>query len=34
LSTAVEKPAKWRRKILPVLVGFPCSVGGRFLVPA
>ncbi len=34
LSTAVEKPARWRRKSLPVLVGFPCSVGGRFLVPA
>ena len=34
LSTAAEKPAKWRRKRLPVLVGFPCSVGGRFLVPA
>ena len=34
LSTAAEKPAKWRRKSLPVLVGFPCSVGGRFLVPA
>ena len=34
VSTAVEKPAKWRRKSLPVLVGFPCSVGGRFLVPA
>ena len=34
MSTAVEKPAKWRRKSLPVLVGFPCSVGGRFLVPA
>ena len=34
VSTAAEKPAKWRRKSLPVLVGFPCSVGGRFLVPA
>ncbi len=34
MSTAAEKPAKWRRKSLPVLVGFPCSVGGRFLVPA
>ena len=34
LSTAAEKPAKWRRKSLPVLVGLPCSVGGRFLVPA
>ncbi len=34
LSTAVERPARWRRKSLPVLVGFPCSVGGRFLVPA
>ncbi len=34
LSTAVERPARWRRKSLSVLVGFPCSVGGRFLVPA
>ncbi len=34
VSTAVERPARWRRKSLPVLVGFPCSVGGRFLVPA